>query len=129
MEIHDNIRLMRERQHLTQEEMADKLAMSPSGYAKIERGETKLYHEKLEKIADVLGVTVNQLLPPENQGVMVCLSEQTDCQNTVYFGDAGVEVSILKQQVNHQKEMLSQKENEIQALKEIVELLKERKKW
>ncbi len=56
MEIHDNIKNLREENHLTQEDMADKLHMSTSGYAKLERGETKLFHEKLEKIADIFGL-------------------------------------------------------------------------
>ncbi len=39
--------------------MADKF----SSYAKIEHGKTKLYHEKLEKIAKVFGVSIYQLIP------------------------------------------------------------------
>lgn len=43
MGMHDKIRIMRELHQWSQEEMAEKMAMSPSGYAKIERGETKLH--------------------------------------------------------------------------------------
>ena len=42
METHEKIRLIRELNKWSQEEMAEKLAMSAGGYAKIERGETQL---------------------------------------------------------------------------------------
>ena len=42
MELHEKIRLMRELNHWTQEELAEKLNISPSGYAKIERGENSV---------------------------------------------------------------------------------------
>ncbi len=123
-EIHENIRLMRENQHLTQEEMADRLHMSTSGYAKIERGETKLYHEKLEKIADIFGVSVNQLLPTKNEGFSFCMNEQSDCNNTVYFGSGASEVAQLKQALAHKDELLKQKDSELQTLKDVIDILK-----
>ncbi len=131
MDIHENIRDIREKRRLTQEEMASQLAMSTSGYAKIERGETKLYHEKLEKIANILQVSINELLPSSKQGITVCMSEQTDCYNNVYYGNNNLEISLLKKEIAHQKEtikqyhcLLEQKDNELKALKEIIELLK-----
>ena len=36
--MHDKIRMMREFRQLSQEDMAEKMNMSLSGYAKIERG-------------------------------------------------------------------------------------------
>ncbi len=122
-ELHENIRLMRENQHLTQEEMADRLHMSTSGYAKIERGETKLYHEKLEKIADIFGVSVNQLLP-KNESVAFCMNDISDCNNTVYLGDNNAEIAQLKQALAHKDELLKQKDSELQTLKDVIDILK-----
>lgn len=42
MEIHEKIRMMRELNKWSQEDMAEKMEMSAGGYAKIERGETQL---------------------------------------------------------------------------------------
>ena len=42
MQTHDKIRSIREQSNWTQEDMAEKLNMSISGYSKIERGETKV---------------------------------------------------------------------------------------
>ena len=47
MEIHDKIRIMREINQWSQEEMAEKLEMSTTGYAKIERGQSNINIEIL----------------------------------------------------------------------------------
>lgn len=129
-EIHENIRFMRENKNLTQEEMADKLNMSTSGYAKIERGETKLYHEKLDKIADVFGVSINHLFPSKNENITVCMSanESTDCNNnnSVYYGDSDIEIAQLKKSLAYSAELLQQKNSELQTLKDVIELLKDK---
>lgn len=42
--------------------MAEKLNMSLSGYAKFERGETKLYLDKLKQIVQILDIDVVELI-------------------------------------------------------------------
>ena len=42
MHLHEKISVFRTLKGLTQEQMAEKLNMSTTGYAKVERGETKL---------------------------------------------------------------------------------------
>ena len=54
METHEKIRLIRELNKWSQEEMAEKLAMSAGGYAKIERGETQLNIPRLEQFGGYL---------------------------------------------------------------------------
>ena len=56
------IKKLRELKEITREVMADKLDLSLSGYAKIERGESEISVTKLFKIAEVLGVGINELL-------------------------------------------------------------------
>jgi transcriptional regulator with XRE-family HTH domain len=53
---------MRTVKGLSQEDMAEKLGISPNGYGKIERGETDIQWSRLEQIAEVLGITVKELL-------------------------------------------------------------------
>ena len=65
MEIKDissNIKKFRELKSLTREYLAAELEMSVSGYSKIERGEIDLTVSKLQKIADVLDVSVSEIL-------------------------------------------------------------------
>lgn len=58
----DNIKKFRELKNLTRDELADKLEMSLSGYSKLERGEVELTLNKLYRIADILEVSVSQIL-------------------------------------------------------------------
>lgn len=53
MKVHEKIRFLRESRKLSQEDMANKLNMSVSGYSKIERGESKTTVDKLKQIAEV----------------------------------------------------------------------------
>ena len=50
MKVNEKIRFLRENKNLTQDQMAERLGMSTNGYAKIERGETRLTIPKLEQI-------------------------------------------------------------------------------
>ena len=59
MEVHDKIRVMREINQWSQEEMAEKLSMSPNGYAKIERGQSSINLDKLQQIANVFNIDMH----------------------------------------------------------------------
>lgn len=61
MDINEKIRKLRESNSWSQEQMAEKLNMSLNGYAKIERGESNIYLEKLEQIAQVFDIDVVEL--------------------------------------------------------------------
>ena len=62
MNVHEKIRKLRETKHWSQEEMAERMSMSLNGYAKIERGETKLHLDKLEQIAQILDIDIVELI-------------------------------------------------------------------
>ncbi len=126
MEIHDKIRTFREVRQLSQEEMANQMNMSTSGYAKIERGDTKLHLDKLQQIADVLGVSSLDLM--DNKGVMFLMNENFDYTNMNYYagGDEvmAMEIEKLKLTIQHKDELLAQKEQELQIMRDVLELLK-----
>lgn len=56
-----NIRLLREYLGISQDEMAERLGMSRSGYSRLERGEVGIDEQRLARIAKVLGVTGEKL--------------------------------------------------------------------
>jgi transcriptional regulator with XRE-family HTH domain len=62
MNIGDNIKKFRELKNITREIMSAELSMSLSGYSKIERNEVDLTISKVQKIAEVLGVSLSQIL-------------------------------------------------------------------
>lgn len=72
MEVHDKIRVMREINQWSQEEMAEKLSMSPNGYAKIERGQSSINLEKLQQIANVFNLDMGDLVSNKERSILFC---------------------------------------------------------
>jgi len=56
------IKKLREMRNLTQEHLAEKLGISVSGFSRIERDEVKVSGERLIRIAELLEVSVDELL-------------------------------------------------------------------
>lgn len=125
MEIHDKIRFIREQQHMTQEEMAEKLNLSASGYSKIERGETKLHYEKLQQVANIFQMNLTDLIGLNERNIALLITESGNNNNAQYAsgGATDIELEKLKLTVAHQAEIIEQKNAEITALKRIIELL------
>lgn len=62
MRICEKIKFMRQLKGWSQEDMAEKLAMSVNGYSNIERGETDLQISRIEEISKALQVDLLELL-------------------------------------------------------------------
>lgn len=62
MEIGTKIRKVRELKGLSQENLAEELGMSVTGYGKIERNEVSVNVERLQQIATILKVGVEQII-------------------------------------------------------------------
>ena len=130
MSVNDKIRTIRETRNWSQEDMAEKMNMSKNGYAKIERGETKLNLHKLEQIANIFNIDVLELIKNDDKNVVFFMNDH----NTNYYGsneNLTSEIDLLKLTISHKDELLKQrdlvieqKDSEISALKEIISLLK-----
>lgn len=132
MNINEKIRRIRESKEWSQEQMAEKLNMSLNGYAKIERGETKLYLDKLEQIAQILDIDVVELIQSGEKNI--CFQIESPL-GLVYQGVGEssllIEIERLKLALSHANEkenllnrLLEQKDNEITALKDLLRLTK-----
>ena len=130
MSVNEKIRTIRETRNWSQEDMAEKMNMSKNGYAKIERGETKLNLHKLEQIANIFNIDVLELIKNDDKNVLFFMNDH----NTNYYGsneNLTSEIDLLKLTISHKDELLKQrdlvieqKDSEILALKEIISLLK-----
>lgn len=122
METHEKIRLMRELNKWSQEDMAEKLAMSAGGYAKIERGETQLSIPRLEQLAAIFEVDMWDLLKSGSNGMVLQIND-VDSNNgefAIYASsDMAMKVELLKQELKHCREMLLQKDKEIELLRQL----------
>ena len=125
MGMHDKIRMMRELRQLSQEDMAEKMNMSPSGYAKIERGETRLQYDKLVQIAQIFNVSLSDLVD-NDKGVIFFMNKKGNNTSANYYsGDHSImfEIEKLKLQLIHKDELLAQKEKELETLRKMISLL------
>ena len=62
LRVGNKIKKLRELRNFTQDHMADALQMSQAGYGKIERDETDISLSRLQQIAEVLKVGLNDLI-------------------------------------------------------------------
>ncbi|WP_315092105.1 helix-turn-helix transcriptional regulator [Aggregatibacter segnis] len=131
MSVNEKIRKIREAKDWSQEQMAEKLNMSLNGYAKIERGESKIYLDKLEQIAQVFDIDVVELM--QSDGKNICFQIESPL-GSVYQGGGEtqmlIEIERLKLELSHAREkeslltkMLEQKDSEIQALKDLLKVV------
>ncbi|TGY48561.1 XRE family transcriptional regulator [Rodentibacter caecimuris] len=129
MSVNEKIRKIREARGWSQEQMAEKLNMSLNGYAKIERGESKIYLYKLEQIAHVFDIDVVELMQSDGKSICFQINENSYL-STNYYGDNEalmIENERLKLSLSYNQQLLEQKDNEILLLKEMVSLLKQDK--
>lgn len=146
MNINEKIRKLRETKAWSQEQMAEKLNMSLNGYAKIERGETKLYLDKLEQIAQILDIDIVELIQSGEKNI--CFQIESPL-GSVYQGVGEpsllIEIERLKLSLSHTQEklisiqksfadkeellnnLIEQKNNEIATLKDFITLFKNNK--
>ncbi|MDP3008456.1 MAG: helix-turn-helix transcriptional regulator [Methylococcales bacterium] len=122
MKVHEKIRLMRVSKAWSQEEMAEKLAMSVSGYSKIERGETKSYIPKMEQIAEVFDVDLMELLSFGERHLYL-ISDNNNHSGTII--NSSTELAFENQKlhliISHKDETIVHLKQEIAYLKIMLE--------
>lgn len=111
MKTTEKIREQRENLNWSQEQMAEKLNLTANGYAKIERGETKLYLDRLEQIAQIFNVDITELLP-DNGLVMVCGNEigNGDNNNSINLSNNYGSSIALTKEIERLKAIIEQKD-------------------
>ena len=130
MKINEKIRQLREQHQLSQENMADKLGMSVTGYAKIERGEVRSNLPRLEQISEVFDMDICELLSyGESEKVYFnnSVTESTNSNNFLFaVGNDNVEKAIQQLQliISHKDELLAQKDKIILGLEREITLLR-----
>lgn len=127
MEVHDKIRVLREVNQWTQEDMAEKLDMSPNGYAKIERGQSNINLDKLQQIANIFEINIVDLFTKNDKSFFFSIGDNTSNHNYVGVDERLVlENEKYKALLLAKEELITQKDNEISALKQIIDLMQEK---
>jgi transcriptional regulator with XRE-family HTH domain len=126
MSVHDKIRLIRETKGLTQEQLAEKLDMSPSAYGDIERGDSDIKLSRLEKIAEAFGIKLSELFELSEKGSFnIINSLNPDNQSKVYICSSAAELEKQLLIIELKDKELAMKDREIENLREIIALLKQ----
>ncbi|MCC5945226.1 MAG: helix-turn-helix transcriptional regulator [Bernardetiaceae bacterium] len=114
--IGDKIRHFRMIKNLSQENMAELVGMSITGYAKIERNETNVSLQRISEIAKALGISLIELLSYGEKNFFYLSNHQENASNFVFNGNISEEIIALRH-----KHEISQKE--IESLKMQIEFL------
>ncbi|MDQ5908641.1 MAG: hypothetical protein QG599_733 [Pseudomonadota bacterium] len=114
MNVSDKIRFMRQLKGWSQEQMAEKLEMSPNGYANIERGITDVQISRLEQIADAFWTSINELMNFGEKSILYYCGDNNTITNlqTLNASPESLTVELQKHQI-----LLQHKDKEIKYLK------------
>ena len=124
MEVHEKIRFLREAKNWSQEDMAEKLNMSISGYSKIERGATKAYIPKMKQIAEALDVDLMELIPQNGNHIYMNNGNGNNCNIIGSPAELAFEIQKLQLINQHQHEIITQKDKDIARLEEMLAMQK-----
>lgn len=131
MKTQDKIRAIRTQQKISQEQMAERLDLTPQAYSKIESGKTKLSLDRIQQIAQILNIDVTELIHNNDNGVFLLINENCTNENLnngaiIYHGN---QQSINEQELKHDNEkmqlIITHKDEIIEQLKQENALLKQ----
>lgn len=119
-DVGEQLRILRNSQGLTQENIANTLNLSTTAYARIERGETDIKFSVLLKLSKVYGLTPAQLLSMKEQKVVIMNSDYSNCssQNNNHnsFQVPTETISLLQQSLSTIQMMLQDALKRIEKL-------------
>lgn len=114
--IGQKIRRIREYRDLSQDSVALEMGMSPSGYSRIERDEVSVTVDKLARLADILKVSLIDLVSPEESIVFNNYGTAKDQSFSTINGSTDTEkieqlykeqINLLQQEVSYLREIVN----------------------
>jgi transcriptional regulator with XRE-family HTH domain len=122
MSVNDKIRLIREAKGLTQEQVAEKMEMSPNAYGNIERGDNDPKLSKLQKIAEIFEIELSELISlSEKENLTINFSNY---QENGKFTKSKVYISSSNSELEKQQLIIELKDKELAMQQREIENLK-----
>jgi transcriptional regulator with XRE-family HTH domain len=112
------IKKVRELRSFTQEHVAEKIAMTQAGYSKIEQGVVDVPYSRLEQIAKVLNVKVEDLVSFDEKAM---ITNQLNNHATITNGYVFSDKEVLEKLGNQYEARITSLENEITRLHSLLE--------
>jgi transcriptional regulator with XRE-family HTH domain len=120
-EIGKKVKKLRELRNFTQLHMAEKLGISQNGYSKMERGNIRINEEQLQKIAEALGVKVEDINDFDDKKIFFSITQSDNSQNGSIQGVNFQTVELNSQERKLYEENIQQLKNENSYLKTLHE--------
>ncbi len=98
--IGQKIKKLRELKNFTQSHMATELGITQSAYSKIEQGETELTYAKMSKIAEVLGISPEDIAAFNEQMIFNVMHNQTGNGFVIQKGISDKERELYEKQIS-----------------------------
>jgi len=126
----ERIKFMRNFYGWSQEQMAEKLQLATSSYAKIERGQSDVTFSKLQQIVEIFGIELSDLFKLNEKNVfnIICSTDVHEVSSiNIYTCDAAKfqheneKLKFLVEQKDKEINLLQQHLNE---LREVISLFK-----
>jgi len=109
------IALVRSKRNLSQIEMSELLSISPSAYSRLERNETQVSLEEIPRLADLLKIPIQDLLPEmftvhnqpmlHSNGVVFCTNFYNFSNSKYNKEEFEVAIQDLQQNIDSLKKM------------------------
>lgn len=130
MKTYEKIRELRERNNWRQEDIAKQISLSPQGYAKIERGETRLTLHRLEQLANIFDVEIGELISSDNHFFYQDNKNTHNQGHVVYqtsnlseYSQYEAELDKLRLTLQHKDEMIAKMQEQIDDLRNLNKVL------
>jgi len=119
MLIEEKIKSIRELKNYTQGYMAEELGITQAAYSKIESGQTKLTMNKINDIAQIFEIPVEDLVAYDSQRYFNSFNNVKGSNNgSVINGDVELITKLYEDKINLLERLLHATENELLRYKE-----------
>lgn len=124
MEIGNKIKKVRELRNFTQEYVAQKLGITQESYSRIEANRAALTLQRLDKISEVLEVSVFELMSFDEKNVFLFNAAETQNNTSIgVFQESQSEKKLYERLIEELKKQLERVQQDNDFLKELVKTL------
>ena len=117
--IGNKIKNIRELKNFTQEYMADKLEISQAAYSKLEKGDFKISQDKLNKIAEILDVNLEDIKDFDNKRILNSYNSIKGNNSNITYSNQDIILirKLYGDKINLLEKLVQKQEEEIKNLK------------
>lgn len=121
--IGNKIKNIRELKNFTQEYLAEKLDISQAAYSKMEKGDTKISQDKLNKIAEILEVNPNDITEFDNKKALNSYNSIKGNNSNITYNhhDTLLIRQLYEDKVALLEKLLQKSEEEVKHLKALLQ--------